>query len=1299
MTAPERLPAVIDHRFVLEAEHKRGGMGTVWRARDLVTSRQVAVKILHAAGADLSERFVREAFLLSQLAHANVVSYIADGLTDEGVPYLAMEWLDGENVAERLSRQPLTLAESLTLVRSAARGLSVAHRAGIVHRDLKPSNLFLRRHRVDDVVLLDLGIARQLGAANTLTRTGAILGTPSYMAPEQAQGHVDVRPAADVFSLGCMLFEFLAGAPPFTGAHVFTVLAKVLFEDAPRLRDLRPEIPSEVDSLVDQMLAKDPARRLADAGALVAAVGSLGVLPHVDPPAGSHAPPRPTPREQELVGVVLATPGSPVAGAASLEERLEQLMDVSAYGAEQKRLADGTLLVTLAQRGGAATDLAIRAARCALRVRDRWPSWRIVLATGRGVPSERIHVGEAVDRAGAMLRSHAEAPSGAIRIDEITAGLLDARFRTRKVGEGAIVLEGEDPSIDPTRRLLGRPTACVGREQELGTLELALRACVEESAPRAVLVVGPPGMGKSRLRHELLRRVQSRGDDLLVLLGQGDPIRSTTTYGLLGGAVSRLCDIRPDASSADARAALEERIGRNLVEHRQLTTVFMGELCGVRYPADATPELRAARQNPRIMADHTTQAWLDFVRAEAAVRPVLLALDDLQWSDALTVTLVDAALRDLGSSPLMVLALARPEVQELFPDLWAPRLAVLPLGPLGPAVSARFVRSVLGDRIGDEGVQRIVSRAAGNALYLEELIRAAEARRGDVPETVVAMLQARIGLLPAATRRVLRAASVFGEVFPVAGVDALLRATATDEEVRPSLTTLSRDEILEPGGEGGDRWRFRHVLMRDAAYGLLTPEDREASHALAARYLEAAGEDAAVIAAHYERGGDRPSALRHYIAAADAAHRRVDFAATIALVQSGLAAGAASEQRGVLRSIEGQARTFMYDFAGSWAATGEALSLLPPGHPRRTQSLWASLYTGLLMGRASEVAGHTEELVRTDPRPEDVADYVAALGFASISHTARAKRDLAARLLARVAEVEARADEAEAHVHSTARYWEARFAELLGDGPYAAWRLAEESVRQCRISSDRRLLSSALATFGDCARRLSLVAEGTAAMREALAVAVALRDPTVRDFVRWYLANLLLEQGKDEDLPEARELARSAVGEAAAGSPYQAFASLTMAIVALRDGDLAAAEAHARGGRETIRALDMRAYYPHADAALLQVLVRTGSPGAAALADEALSTVDTFGPMGVMEVPLRLHAARARLAAGRRQDAARAVADALPRLARQASAIPDPALRERFLSDVPENAALLGLARELGELAQVCDLIGPLAGR
>src|SRR5262249_38519446 len=166
---------------------------------------------------------------------------------------------------------PCGLEDSLALVRPAATALAVAHERGIVHRDLKPSNLFLRRGRVDDVVVLDLGIARHVGGADALTHAGTILGTPSYMAPEQAQGLVEITPAAHVFSLGCVLSGCPSGGPPFVANHVFAVLAKVLFEETPRL----PGAPPEVEALVERMLAKDPARRPADAAALLAELGDL----------------------------------------------------------------------------------------------------------------------------------------------------------------------------------------------------------------------------------------------------------------------------------------------------------------------------------------------------------------------------------------------------------------------------------------------------------------------------------------------------------------------------------------------------------------------------------------------------------------------------------------------------------------------------------------------------------------------------------------------------------------------------------------------------------------------------------------------------------------------------------------------------------------------------------------------------------------------------------------------------------------------------------------------------------------
>ncbi len=307
-----------DRFEALRAAHS-GGMGTVFRARDRVSGAEVALKVLFGQGAQDVERFTREATILAGLGHPGIVRYVAHGMARSGEHYLAMEWLEGEDLSARLARRGLTMGESLSLVRRAAEALAAAHQRGLVHRDLKPSNLFLVRGDVEGVKIVDFGIARLGLDAARVTRTGVLLGTPGYMAPEQIQGPPVHDPRADVFALGCVLFECLTGRAAFEGSTAASVLAKILLQEMPRTRALRPEVPAAVDQLTARMMARDPEERPRDGAAVAAAIAALGDLAKLPggaaPPVDPRRAPGPTPSdattsltmsEARLVSVVLA---------------------------------------------------------------------------------------------------------------------------------------------------------------------------------------------------------------------------------------------------------------------------------------------------------------------------------------------------------------------------------------------------------------------------------------------------------------------------------------------------------------------------------------------------------------------------------------------------------------------------------------------------------------------------------------------------------------------------------------------------------------------------------------------------------------------------------------------------------------------------------------------------------------------------------------------------------------------------------------------------------------------------------
>ncbi|MGH7223564.1 MAG: protein kinase domain-containing protein, partial [Gemmataceae bacterium] len=247
----------------------QGGMGVVWKARQDGLNRLVALKRLRSAGtasAEVLARFRREAESVARLRHANIVQIYEVGEQD-GEPYLALEYVGGGSLARKLADGMLLPAQAAVLVETLARAMHHAHENGIVHRDLKPDNILLDDNGAPKIG--DFGLAKQLDEASAHTRTGTVLGTPSYMAPEQAASEqTNVGPLADVYALGAILYETLTGRPPFRGPTVLDTLAQVREREAVPPRQLQPNIPRDLQTICLKCLHKEPRRRYGSALAL-----------------------------------------------------------------------------------------------------------------------------------------------------------------------------------------------------------------------------------------------------------------------------------------------------------------------------------------------------------------------------------------------------------------------------------------------------------------------------------------------------------------------------------------------------------------------------------------------------------------------------------------------------------------------------------------------------------------------------------------------------------------------------------------------------------------------------------------------------------------------------------------------------------------------------------------------------------------------------------------------------------------------------------------------------------------------
>ncbi|UCF41660.1 MAG: serine/threonine protein kinase, partial [Gemmatimonadota bacterium] len=326
MTAdPDRLQSALGARYALERELGRGGMATVYLAQDAKHGRPVAIKVLHPelAAALGPARFLREIETAAQLSHPHILALHDSGEAD-GFLYYVMPYVEGESLRDRLEREEqLPLEDTLAIASEVADALDYAHAQGVVHRDIKPENILLSGGHA---LVADFGIARAVAQAGgeRLTETGLAVGTPYYMSPEQAGGEDALDGRSDQYGLACVVYEMLAGAPPFTGPTPQAVLARHAVDPVPPIGTIRATVPAAMDAVVRKALAKQPAERYATTTAFVEALST------------ERAPPRPWRKRGSfvaaaamvvaLVAVALRINGGAAPAAVPLDDRLIAVM-------------------------------------------------------------------------------------------------------------------------------------------------------------------------------------------------------------------------------------------------------------------------------------------------------------------------------------------------------------------------------------------------------------------------------------------------------------------------------------------------------------------------------------------------------------------------------------------------------------------------------------------------------------------------------------------------------------------------------------------------------------------------------------------------------------------------------------------------------------------------------------------------------------------------------------------------------------------------------------------------------------
>jgi hypothetical protein len=1274
--------SLLGGRFQVEREVGRGGVGVVYRAFDLETAQWVALKLIAVEGVETAEeeRFLREGKLLAELDHPHIVKLVSCGKLEE-IPYVAMEWLDGEDLAARHRRAPLGLRDAIEVVRQIAVALDTAHRAGVIHRDIKPSNIFLMRQAGDNdrpvAKLVDFGVALENDVR--LTRTGVVVGTPAYMAPEQAkaEGVLDAR--ADIYSLGATLFELVAGRPPHVGPTAIATLARLVTTDAPRLSELVPQVPPPLDALVATMLATEPTKRperAIEVAEALSRVASDASTTEAALPRGAAA----VQATAALQGSRLFT--SIVALGVAGDERADLVEQLRARGVDAVALGHDAVAAHVGARRALGGEAA-RALELGRFLAEQ--GGKIGVATGRSKVDLTKPVGEVVDRAAALAHG---AEAGQVLADTTTSELARGRFEFQARGDGSSVV---GPALSGKRTEGSAGAPFVGREAELTQIVTTYERCVDEKTPVVVSIIGAPGIGKSRLVREVLARIATQANPPKIVVVRSESFGRGHPLGLAADIVRALLGTSKGSSFEAAREALAEAMPTSSGGPREAAAAQ--ELLARLVANEALPEGR----DQRGARDELWLAMTEFVVHTADLEPRVLVLEDMQWADAESQSWIEHTLGRAQHRPLLVLAVARPELfrQEVEKNeslRFAGRDHVrVDLRPLSRRAARAIATSILGDKADEPLLDRIAAQAAGSPLFAEELAHLTASGRGtETAATIEAAIQVSLDALDERCRDAVLRLSIFG----LSGWDGGLLALGVASPETALKQLAAADLLVEQAGSrlaGAREWAFKHALVRDVAYASLADPQKKALHALAGAWLAKMGEDAATVAKHFEIGDRWADAAVHWEKAARRALATNALSDAVKLAEAALDHAEGKAASFARAQLLDEAWTRLDPRAADRETAVIALqeSIFDESSQLRAEGARArydyARGTGLddIVARLSDVRTRARALGLTDEEARSTAILATRHAFGGRLDDAEREADYLLEL-AETRGIAAAAVDA----------WQSLAVVRQTRGELASALLARQNAtraaKEAGLKEREAMLSVnvgfALTTIGarDEARR---------AIDAGLALAHAIGSPGAIRHGRMNLLGWTATFGADAALDPELATARADADDAATGA-WAAPDRGNLGVLFYRGCEWLAAsapEAPARAralfkiATEAYRVTGNRDLIPVALGRWAEAEYRAGDRARArALAEEAAGLLEQGAPSLLNESPVFLVLHHAYLDDGDGEAAQIAIARGMVPLTRRLAGLQDTPYARLFLTALPHNEALLKKARDYG---------------